>query len=275
MVARDMQREINMFRRFALTTTALVLGSIAIAAANPVWAQNAPCGEQGKVTSLDRMYDHLSKESDRHWEGVERYTAQADKYRSQAAQYRDLAANAHKNADEAGDAAKKADWNNTAAGHQANADKLEAEAKAMEQRADQEKQEAGKSAKAASGVLEDCRRRQEIAAVEENERMTANGIVPTATPKKAEKAKKHEKIRRSTQKKDKKSNQAAKEFANELAVSIATEVLFGEKRRRHYKGGKICNHNRGGIDGAMSYDDGGSSRRKQRMKKIMQIGFGF
>jgi membrane protein involved in colicin uptake len=263
-----------MFRKFALTTTALVLGSFAIAAANPVWAQNAPCGEQGKVTSQDRMYDHLSKETDRHWEGVERYTAQADKYRSQAAQYRDLAANAHKNADEAGNAADKADWNNTAAGHQANADKLEAEAKAMEQRADQAKEEAGKSTKAASDVLEDCRRRQEIAAVEENERLTATGIVPTATPKKAEKAKKREKTQSSTQKKDKKSNRAAKELANEIAVEIATEVFFGEKRRRHFKGGKICNHNRGGIDGAMSYGDGGS-RRKQKMTKIIQMGFGF
>lgn len=274
-----------MFRKFALTTTALVLGSIAIAATNPVWAQNAPdmgCSEPGKITnSLDRLYDHLSKESDRHWDQVERSTAQADKYRSQAAQYHDLAANAHKNADEAGNAADEADWDNTAAGHQANADKLEAEAKAMEQRADQEKEEARKSAKAASGVLEDCRRRQEIAAVEENGRLTATGIVPTATkpaadtPKKSEKAKKREKTQRSSKKKYKDSNRAAKEFANEVAVSIATEVLFGDKRRRHYKGGKICNHNRGGIDGAMSYDDDGGSRRKQKMKKIIQMGFGF
>ena len=44
-----------MFRKFALTTTALVFASVAIAVSNPVWAQDVPqptgqaaCGEQAE-----------------------------------------------------------------------------------------------------------------------------------------------------------------------------------------------------------------------------------
>jgi hypothetical protein len=283
-----------MFRKFAITTTALVLTSVAIAAASPTWAQDTPqpsgqaaCGEQAKVTLEDRMYDRLSKETDLHWLQVERYTAHADKYRSQAAQYRDLAANARRNANATDNPVDKADWNKTADGHQANADKLEADAKAMDQRVEQEMEEARKSARAASAILEDCQRRQNAAALDQNQPQGVVGSEPSTpkqsadTPKKVEKTQKVSKPKIEKPKKQARlqktrnaTQDVAQSIARDVAVNVASQLILGEingmghKRKKHHKAER-----REMMTEGMAMEEF-QPRRRMKIKKLMGVGFG-
>lgn len=277
-----------MFRKFALTTTALVFASVAIAVSNPVWAQDVPqptgqaaCGEQAKVTLEDRMYDRLSKEIDNHWLQVERFTKHADKYRDQASQYRDMATNARRNANNTADPANKADWNNTADSHQANADKLEAEAKAMDQRIEQEIEEARKAARAASAILEECQRRQNAAALEENQRFDVIRSEPSTPEQSADTPKKKKKVQKISKPKKQarlqKSGNATQDFARDVArdvaVNVASQLILGEisgmghKHKKHHKAER-----REMMDG-MAMEEF-QPRRKMKIKKLMGVGFG-